>query len=40
MKINNRLRGLEVSWVCRRPIDKEMSYNFNRPVHGVTPEQH
>jgi len=36
---SNRLRHLEASRVCRRPVDKEMPYDFNRPVQGVTSEQ-
>jgi len=36
---SNRFRHLEASRVCRRPVDNEMLYDFNRPVQGVTPEQ-
>ena len=36
---SNPLRHLEASRVCRRPVDNEMPYDFNRPVQGVTLEQ-
>ena len=36
---SNRLRDLEARQACRRPVDNEMPYDFNRPVQGVTPEQ-
>lgn len=36
---SHRLRRLEASWACRRPVDNEMPIQFNRPVQGVTPEQ-